>query len=135
MTSLLSPPDAIIYLEASPEFVYNKINDRGRDIERSIELSYLESLNEHYRSTIDLLTNITAIFYVDRTRIDGPDGEVNIDSHEYKNLLHMCRIIFRQYEPQPSQWPAPVAKRQTIDDTYREFLIDTIPYVSAAMRS
>lgn len=41
-------PDAVIYLQASPEVLLQRIGARGRAFEREITLDYLTALNEAY---------------------------------------------------------------------------------------
>lgn len=48
MTSLIQPPDLIIYLRASVPTLVAQIEKRGREYENSIRLDYLRQLNERY---------------------------------------------------------------------------------------
>lgn len=48
MSTLISPPDLLIYLRASVPTLVNQIQKRGRDYEESIRLDYLRMLNERY---------------------------------------------------------------------------------------
>ncbi|MEM0996742.1 MAG: deoxynucleoside kinase [Bacteroidota bacterium] len=52
MTSVISPPDLLIYLRASVPTLIEQIGKRGREYESSISIKYLESLNNHYESWI-----------------------------------------------------------------------------------
>ena len=52
MTSLLSPPDMMIYLRASVSTLVKQIHKRGRPYENSIRLDYLNRLNERYERWI-----------------------------------------------------------------------------------
>ena len=45
-------PDLLIYLEASPQAVYKRIQDRSRVIERSITNEYLDQLTVKYETWI-----------------------------------------------------------------------------------
>lgn len=53
MSSLVQPPDLLIYLRASVPTLVNQIQKRGRDYEEAIRLDYLKRLNERYESWID----------------------------------------------------------------------------------
>lgn len=53
MSSLIQPPDLLIYLRASVPTLVNQIQKRGRDYENSIRLDYLNRLNERYEAWID----------------------------------------------------------------------------------
>lgn len=48
MVSYLQPPDLLVYLRANTQTLKNQIKLRGRDFEKNIESSYLESLNNSY---------------------------------------------------------------------------------------
>ncbi len=50
MSSLIQPPDLVIYLKASIPTLVNQIQKRGRKYENSIRLDYLKRLNERYES-------------------------------------------------------------------------------------
>ena len=48
MTTLLHIPDLMIYLRASVPHLVGNIQQRGRDYEQTIQLEYLQNLNERY---------------------------------------------------------------------------------------
>ena len=48
MMSLVKLPDLMIYLRASVPHLVSNIQQRGRDYEQSIQLEYLQNLNERY---------------------------------------------------------------------------------------
>jgi deoxyadenosine/deoxycytidine kinase len=52
MTSVIQPPDLLIYLRAGIPKLTEQISKRGRDYESSISIKYLEDLNRHYESWI-----------------------------------------------------------------------------------
>ena len=52
MSSLVQPPDLMIYLRASVPTLVNQIQKRGRDYENTIRLDYLKRLNERYEAWI-----------------------------------------------------------------------------------
>jgi len=52
MTSLIQPPDLLIYLKASIPTLVHQIQKRGREFENSIRLDYLKQLNDRYESWI-----------------------------------------------------------------------------------
>ncbi|MFP3860498.1 MAG: deoxynucleoside kinase [Bacteroidales bacterium] len=53
MTSLVEPPDLLLYLRASVPTLVNQIQKRGREYENNIRLDYLKKLNERYEAWID----------------------------------------------------------------------------------
>ena len=52
MSSLVEPPNLLIYLRASVPTLVNQIQKRGRDYENTIRLDYLTRLNERYEAWI-----------------------------------------------------------------------------------
>ncbi|MCK4344895.1 MAG: deoxynucleoside kinase [Bacteroidales bacterium] len=50
MSSLIQPPDLVLYLRASVPTLVNQIQNRGRKYEDSIRLDYLRRLNERYEA-------------------------------------------------------------------------------------
>jgi len=71
MTSLISPPDLLIYLQASIPTLIDQIGKRGREYEAKINIKYLESLNNHYEQWIEnytegnlLVVNVNDIDFV-----------------------------------------------------------------------
>ena len=52
VSSLIKPPDLMIYLRASVPTLVNQIQNRGRKYENSIRLDYLKRLNERYEAWI-----------------------------------------------------------------------------------
>jgi len=52
MSSLVEPPDLLIYLRASVPTLVNQIQKRGREYETTIRLDYLTRLNERYEAWI-----------------------------------------------------------------------------------
>ncbi|MGB2697202.1 MAG: deoxynucleoside kinase [Candidatus Zixiibacteriota bacterium] len=60
----ISKPDLVIYLQSTPEKLFQKIKERGKEYEKEIELNYLLDLNEaynryffHYKETPLLVIN------------------------------------------------------------------------------
>ena len=57
MSSLIQPPDLLIYLRASIPTLVGHIQARGRDYEETIRLDYLKRLNERYEAWINGYSN------------------------------------------------------------------------------
>jgi deoxyadenosine/deoxycytidine kinase len=53
ISSMVQPPDLLIYLRSSVPNLVQQIQKRGRDYEESIRLDYLKSLNERYETWIN----------------------------------------------------------------------------------
>ncbi|HNV96544.1 MAG TPA: deoxynucleoside kinase [Bacteroidales bacterium] len=64
MSSLVQPPDLLIYLQASVPKLVEQIQKRGREYEASIRLDYLKSLNERYEAWISSY-NLSKVLIVD----------------------------------------------------------------------
>ncbi|MGD9001397.1 MAG: deoxynucleoside kinase [Anaerolineae bacterium] len=56
VTTVLPPPDLIVYLRASVPTLEKRIRKRGRSYEKSISTTYLEQLNQLYEAWIDSFT-------------------------------------------------------------------------------
>jgi deoxyadenosine/deoxycytidine kinase len=64
ISSLIEPPDLVIYLRASVPTLVKQIEKRGRKYEDNIRLDYLRRLNERYESWIDAY-NLGKLLVVD----------------------------------------------------------------------
>lgn len=53
LSSLIQPPDLVIYLRASVPTLVNQIQKRGRRYENSIRIDYLKRLNERYEAWVN----------------------------------------------------------------------------------
>lgn len=69
MTSLIQPPDLLIYLRASVPRLVEQIQNRGRKYESGIRLDYLKKLNERYESWISSYS-ISKLLIVDIDKIN-----------------------------------------------------------------
>jgi deoxyadenosine/deoxycytidine kinase len=68
-------PDLVIYLQARPEVLLNRVRKRGVDYERNISLDYLKTLSDayneyffHYNETPLLVVNTSEIDFVESPR-------------------------------------------------------------------
>jgi len=75
ITSLIKPPDLVIYLRASVSTIVRQIEKRGRKYEDNIRIDYLRRLNERYESWVDAYNmGKLMIIDVDNTNfIDKPE--------------------------------------------------------------
>lgn len=53
LSSLIKPPDLIIYLRASVPTLVSQIQKRGREYESAIRLDYLKNLNDMYEDWVE----------------------------------------------------------------------------------
>jgi deoxyadenosine/deoxycytidine kinase len=69
LTTLLTPPDLVIYLRASVATLRSRIAQRGREIESNITDGYLEELNALYEEWIGRFT-VAPVLTVPADRLD-----------------------------------------------------------------
>ncbi len=69
MSSLVQPPDLLIYLRASIPTLVEQIQIRGRNYENNIRLEYLKRLNERYEAWIEKY-NKGKLLIIDANKID-----------------------------------------------------------------
>ena len=79
MTSLIQPPDLLIYLRATVPTLVHQIQKRGRDYENSIRLDYLKRLNERYEAWISSY-NLGNILIVDVDNLNFTEEKENLSS-------------------------------------------------------
>lgn len=72
MSSLIQPPDLLIYLRASIPTLVNQISRRGRKFENNIRLDYLKRLNERYEAWIETY-NLGKLLIIDADNYNFPD--------------------------------------------------------------
>lgn len=72
ISSLIDPPDLLIYLRASIPTLVNQISRRGRKYENNIRLDYLKRLNERYEAWIETY-NLGKLLIIDADNYNFPD--------------------------------------------------------------
>src|SRR6056297_1971227 len=77
MTSLVEPPELLIYLKASVPTLVNQIQKRGREYENNIRLDYLKKLNERYESWIQAY-NLGKLVVVDVDNINFSENKEDL---------------------------------------------------------
>jgi deoxyadenosine/deoxycytidine kinase len=73
MSSLIEPPDLLIYLRASIPTLVNQINNRGRRYENNIRLDYLRRLNERYEAWVETY-NLGKILIINADNYNFPES-------------------------------------------------------------
>jgi deoxyadenosine/deoxycytidine kinase len=73
LSSLIQPPDLVIYLRASVPTLVKQIQKRGRKYEDNIRLDYLKRLNERYEAWIEtynlgkmLIVDVDSYNFIDK---------------------------------------------------------------------
>lgn len=79
ISSLIEPPDLLIYLRASIPTLVNQIQIRGRKYENTIRLDYLKRLNERYEAWIDSY-NLGKLLIVDADNYNFPDNAEDLST-------------------------------------------------------
>lgn len=77
VSSMVQPPDLLIYLRASVPTLVKQIQRRGREYEDSIRLDYLRKLNERYEAWIDTYT-IGKLLIVDVDNLNFADKQEDL---------------------------------------------------------
>jgi len=77
MSSLIQPPDLLIYLRANIPTLVNQINNRGRKYENNIRLDYLRRLNERYEAWIETY-NLGKLLIIDADKYNFPDSKEDL---------------------------------------------------------
>ncbi|MCX7835263.1 MAG: deoxynucleoside kinase [bacterium] len=84
MIDYLRPPDAIIYLRAPVEVVYQRIQKRGRESEKSISIDYLDELHQAYEEWSKTAHLISTFIPIDTV------------GYEDDKLPKLCEFIIQQ---------------------------------------
>jgi deoxyadenosine/deoxycytidine kinase len=89
MSSLIEPPDLLIYLRASIPTLVNQISRRGRKYENNIRLDYLKRLNERYEAWVETY-NLGKLLIIDADDYNFPDkpADVNVVIDKINAQLH-----------------------------------------------
>lgn len=73
MSSLIKPPDLLLYLRASVPTLVSQIQKRGREYESSIRIDYLKRLNERYEAWVESY-NLGKLLIIEADSYDFPDN-------------------------------------------------------------
>ena len=78
LTTLLHPPDLVIYLRASVPTLRRRIQQRGRDYEQEIDEAYLERLNKLY-DRWSAAFRLSPVLTVDTDNLDYVQHDDHLD--------------------------------------------------------
>ena len=81
----VSFPDVIVYLQCSPEILLERIKKRGREIEKTITVDYLKSLDEALAKRIKEVENKIKIITINSEKYDFAHNEK--DKKTIMNIL------------------------------------------------
>lgn len=91
MVDFLSPPDLIIYLQASIDTLRRRISLRGRDYEKNISSGYLEQLNTLYEKWVTGFT-ICPILTIPADALDFVQSPEHLKIISKKILSKLQRV-------------------------------------------
>lgn len=77
MSSLVAPPDLLIYLRGSVPTLVNQIQKRGRDYENTISINYLTNLNNRYETWINEY-KLGKLLIIDVNNTDFKDNKADL---------------------------------------------------------
>lgn len=86
----LKKPDLMIYLDGSIDTIINRINLRGREMEKSVDIKYWSNLHKRYNDWIKEY-NESPVLYVDINKIDLINNPEHLDAlcNEIKSILNI----------------------------------------------
>jgi deoxyadenosine/deoxycytidine kinase len=96
----LPKPDLVIYLQAPTETLYERVQRRGNIIERPIEQSYLQQLNDAYTQFFYHYDD-SPLLMVNTSEINLADGD--LDYHNLVKYILQTKTGRHYYNPQPIQ--------------------------------
>lgn len=96
----LPKPDLVIYLQAPTETLYERVQRRGNIIERPIEQSYLQQLNDAYTQFFYHYDD-SPLLIVNTSEINLADG--GLDYHNLVKYILQTKTGRHYYNPQPIQ--------------------------------
>ncbi len=90
-------PDLVIYLQASPEFLYKRIKNRDRSFERELEYEYIERLCDSYNAFF-FHYNAGSLLIVDIRGFDFVSNKKDVELlyHEITGLRVPRKIISKE---------------------------------------
>jgi deoxyadenosine kinase len=83
MSNFMRKPNVIIYLDVEPTVSYERIAQRGRDIEQSIPLDYLQALYEEYELFIQDISKVIPV--------------IRVSWNEFRDVEQVAEAIEREY--------------------------------------
>ncbi|MGL5693880.1 MAG: deoxynucleoside kinase [Peptostreptococcaceae bacterium] len=90
MVPYLKKPDLMIYLDGSIDTIINRINLRGREMEKSVDLEYWQNLHSRYERWIAEYDQ-SPVLYVNINEVDLINNPEHLDTlcNEIKKILGM----------------------------------------------
>jgi deoxyadenosine kinase len=83
MSNFMCKPNVIVYLDVAPETSFERIHERGRDVESGISLDYLAALHHGYQEFIEDISRIIPVIRVDYDRFATAEEMAQVIRREY----------------------------------------------------
>jgi deoxyadenosine kinase len=93
MSNFMCKPNVIIYLDVKPETSYERICQRGRNIERGIPLEYLQKLYEEYQIFIEDISRAIPVIHVPWNQFHSVNDVAKAIEKEYLKSSFLSRAI------------------------------------------
>jgi deoxyadenosine kinase len=95
MKRFLVYPDILVYLQVEPRKALERINSRGRVVERGMDLAYLERLSEGYEQFAQEMSRYTRVLPIDWNEYRPVPEVVEAVQHEMQTHLEFLRDLKR----------------------------------------
>ena len=86
VSSQVSNPDVLIHLRCDPEILLQRIQKRGREIEKTITIDYLQQLDNALSKRIDNIKNTVKIISIDSEKYNFAEND-----NDRKYVLSLLR--------------------------------------------
>lgn len=95
MKRFLVYPDVLVYLQVDPKRAFERIQKRGRDVERTVTAEYLERLNEGYEQFAQEMTRYTRVLTIDWNEYRPTEEVARLVEEEMDTHLEFLRDLKR----------------------------------------
>jgi deoxyadenosine kinase len=95
MKRYLVYPDILVYLKVLPRVAYGRIQERGRDVEKTITLDYLRTLAAGYEQFAQEMSRYTRVLTIDWNEYRPTSQVVELVKTEMETHLEFLRDLKR----------------------------------------
>lgn len=83
MSNFMCKPNVIVYLDVDPQRSLERIRSRGRDVEGSVSLEYLQALYDGYEAFVKDISRLIPVIRVDYDRFATAEEMAQVIRREY----------------------------------------------------
>ncbi len=83
MSNFMCKPNVIVFLDVSPEGSFERIRNRGRDMEKVITLEYLQALHRGYHEFIHDISRVLPVIRIDYDRFATAEEMAEVIQRDY----------------------------------------------------